>query len=40
MMLRYETGRENEFVSKETMKILIEKELPGVKGFQFEVTDI
>lgn len=40
MMLRYETGRENESVSKETMKILIEKELPGVKGFYFEVTDI
>lgn len=40
MMLRYETGRENASVSEETMKMLIEKELPGVKGFQFEVTDI
>jgi len=39
-MLRYETGRENASVSDEIMTMLIKKELPGVKGFQFEVRDI
>lgn len=40
MMLKYEQGRENAYTSKERMSRLIEKELPGVKGFKLKVTDI
>lgn len=40
MMLKYEQGRENAYTSEEKMSRLIEKELPGVKGFQLKVTDI
>jgi len=40
MMLKYEQGRENAYTSEEKMSMLIEKELPGVKGFQLKVTDI
>lgn len=40
MMLKYEQGRENVYTSEEKMSRLIEKELPGVKGFKLKVTDI
>lgn len=40
MMLKYEQGRENAYTSEERISRLIEKELPGVKGFQLKVTDI
>jgi len=40
MMLKYEQGRENAYTSEERMSRLIEKELPGVKGFKLKVIDI